>query len=228
MSLDQILQGFQSTQYDFLTIIANLVVAAFLASGSAIVYRYTHSGFSYSKSYFVTIISVALVTLMIMMTITSYLSLSLGLIGALSVIRFRTPIKDPKDMAYLFLSIGIGLSCSIGSFTIAFTSTIFINAVFLILHYLKIGTNQSGSYSLIFNYTGALTELDSCIEKLKNNFKSFELKSFNEREQGVIECVASFELGKLSEPKVLELIKSYSNNNAKSVNLISPVNSIEV
>ena len=72
-------------------------------------YKYTYQGVLYQHSFGVTLILASLVTTSIIMVISGNLILSLGMVGALSIVRFRTPIKEPEELAYLFLAIAIGL-----------------------------------------------------------------------------------------------------------------------
>jgi uncharacterized membrane protein YhiD involved in acid resistance len=93
------------------------------------VYRKTHTGFSYESSFNFTLIIITVVITIIMMVIGSNIALSLGLIGSLSIIRFRAVIKDTKDMAYLFWAIATGLSVGSGNYLMAFLSVAFISVL---------------------------------------------------------------------------------------------------
>lgn len=110
----------------------NLACAVLLAVVMYFVYKKTCTGVLYSKSFNVTLILVAVIIAMIMMIIGSNLSLSLGMVGALSVIRFRTAIKEPKDLAFLFWSIVIGLSCGTGMYVIGIIGSAVICILLLI------------------------------------------------------------------------------------------------
>ncbi|MCD8039716.1 MAG: DUF4956 domain-containing protein [Lachnospiraceae bacterium] len=82
-------------------------------------YRKTYSGVAYSKSFNQTLVLLAVIVTMVMTIIGGSLALSLGMVGSLSVIRFRTAIKEPKDMAFLFWAIAIGLSCGAEMYVVA-------------------------------------------------------------------------------------------------------------
>ena len=90
------------------------------------VYKKTYSGVMYSKNFNITIMLISTVTSMVMMIIGSNLALSLGMVGALSIIRFRSAIKDPKDIGFLFWGIGIGLSTGTGVYIIGILGSVFI------------------------------------------------------------------------------------------------------
>jgi hypothetical protein len=94
------------------------VIAVAVGLALAIVYRSTHKGLSYSQSFMQTIVFVSLVVALVMMTVRNSLATAFTLVGALSIIRFRTPIKEPEELAYLFLSIGLGLGLGANQYLI--------------------------------------------------------------------------------------------------------------
>lgn len=98
-------------------------VALTLAFLIATVYRTVHRGAWSSPSFYTTLLTTPVVVTMIMMAICSNVALSFGLVGALSILRFRTAIKDPRDAAYLFLVIAIGLCCGSGAYALAAIGT---------------------------------------------------------------------------------------------------------
>jgi hypothetical protein len=131
------------------------VILAFLLSFAlaflwATVYRKTHSGIAYTRSFFITLILMSPAVAMIMMAIGSNVALSLGLVGSLSVVRFRTVIKDPKDLIFLLVAIGIGLTSAANAWMIGLIGTAVISGIMLVLS--RIGHDRAGSsdYILIF------------------------------------------------------------------------------
>lgn len=132
----------------------NLCLSFALAFLAATLYRKLYSGLSYSFSFFVTLLVTPVVVTMIMMAIGSNVALSLGLVGALSIIRFRTVIKDTRDMAFLFLMIGIGLCCGSGGYGLAITGTIFICGILFAIHYTGKARLAPSEYILVFRCRG--------------------------------------------------------------------------
>ena len=114
------------------TIIFNIVIATLLGLFIYFVYSKTFSGVIYSQSFNVTLIMVCVIIAIIMMLIGKNIALSLGLVGSLSIIRFRTVIKDPKDMGFLFWAIAAGLAEGTGELMIAIIGSIVIALVLLI------------------------------------------------------------------------------------------------
>jgi len=128
----------------------SFLLAFSLAFIWATVYRKTHSGVAYTRSFFLTLLLMAPIVTMVMMAIGSNVALSLGLVGSLSIIRFRTVIKDTKDMVFLFLSISIGLCCGANAWMVAIIGTVATSLIALGMS--KIGHAGAGSadYILIF------------------------------------------------------------------------------
>ena len=93
------------------------------------VYKKSYSGVMYSASFGVTLVALSLITTLLIMTVVSNIVLSLGMVGALSIVRFRTAIKEPMDIAFLFWSIAVGIVLAAGLIPLAVFGSIFIGAV---------------------------------------------------------------------------------------------------
>lgn len=128
----------------------NFLLAFALAFLWATVYRKTHSGVAYTRSFYLSIMLVAPTVAMIMMAIGSNVALSLGLVGSLSVIRFRTVIKDTRDMTFLFLSIGIGLCSGASAWLIGILGTALISGITVVMTRIGHDRVASADYILIF------------------------------------------------------------------------------
>ncbi|MCT4632203.1 MAG: DUF4956 domain-containing protein [Firmicutes bacterium] len=111
-------------------VIMNYTVALVLGVLIFISYRYSHSGVVYSNRFNVSLIMLTMVTTLVMNVIGNNVALSLGMVGALSIIRFRTPIKDPRDATYLFWGIAVGICCGVSEYLIAATGS---GVIFLLL-----------------------------------------------------------------------------------------------
>jgi uncharacterized membrane protein YhiD involved in acid resistance len=95
----------------------------------AILYRVTYKGISYSSGYVVSLIMLTLITALVIMVIGNNLARAFGLVGAMSIIRFRTAVKDTQDIMFIFFALAIGLACGSCAFAIAITGTIFIGII---------------------------------------------------------------------------------------------------
>jgi len=121
-----------STTYTLETIVFNLAVTAVLALFLFWVYKITFTGVLYSLNFNVSLIMISLTTAMVIMLIGSNLAISLGMVGALSIVRFRSAVKEQRDLAFLFWAIGIGLAAGTGVFLIAGVGSVFIFAFILV------------------------------------------------------------------------------------------------
>jgi uncharacterized membrane protein YhiD involved in acid resistance len=128
----------------------SFLLAFSLAFIWATVYRKTHSGVAYTRSFFLTLMMISPIVAMVMMAIGSNVALSLGLVGALSIIRFRTVIKDAKDMTFLFLAIGIGLCCGANAWMVAVIGTVMVSSITIVMSKIGHGKVGSADYILIF------------------------------------------------------------------------------
>lgn len=114
-------------------LIFNMTVALVLGMVIFITYRLTYSGAAYSKKFNASLMMMTLVTTVVMTVISNNIALSLGMVGALSIIRFRTAIKDPRDTTFIFWCIAVGICCGISFYTVAAIGSFYIFAVMLIL-----------------------------------------------------------------------------------------------
>lgn len=114
-------------------LIFNMTVALVLGMVIFITYRLTYSGAAYSKKFNASLMMMTLVTTVVMTVISNNIALSLVMVGALSIIRFRTAIKDPRDTTFIFWCIAVGICCGISFYTVAAIGSLYIFAVMLIL-----------------------------------------------------------------------------------------------
>ena len=120
-----------SASISILDMVIALVLAFLLGLFIFFVYKQSYSGVMYSASFGVTLIALALITTLLIMTVMSNIVLSLGMVGALSIVRFRTAIKEPMDIAFLFWSIAVGIVLAAGLIPLAVLGSLFIGAVLL-------------------------------------------------------------------------------------------------
>ena len=109
-----------------------LVLAFLLGLFIFLVYKRSYSGVMYSPSFGVTLIALTLITTLLILAVTSNIVLSLGMVGALSIVRFRTAIKEPMDIAFLFWSIAAGIVLAAGLIPLAVLGSLFVGAVLLV------------------------------------------------------------------------------------------------
>lgn len=109
-----------------------LLLAFCLGMFIFLVYKKTFSGVMYSSSFGVTLVALTLITTLVILAVTSNVVLSLGMVGALSIVRFRTAIKEPLDIAFLFWSIAAGIVLAAGMIPLAVIGSVFIGVVLIL------------------------------------------------------------------------------------------------
>ena len=114
-------------------IILNIVFASIIGVFIAIIYRYFFAGVLFQKSFAIAIVGTTIITALVIMVISGNLLLSLGMVGALSIVRFRAAIKDPLDVVYIFWAVGSGIASGVSQYTIAIIGLIMISIIFIIL-----------------------------------------------------------------------------------------------
>lgn len=107
-------------------IITNFVVALVIGLVIFVSYRTSHTRVVYSARFNVSLLMLTMITTLVMSVIGNNVALSLGMVGALSIVRFRTAVKDARDTAYIFWCISIGICCGVAEYRIAVTGTVFI------------------------------------------------------------------------------------------------------
>ena len=132
------LQGYASTDITVLSVISALAIALLIGIYIFLVYRILTRKTFYSKNFNISLVGVALVTAAIIVTIQSSIVVSLGMVGALSIVRFRTAIKDPMDLVFLFWAISIGIICGAGFAIFAIALSVILTVAILILNYIPV------------------------------------------------------------------------------------------
>ena len=109
-----------------------LVLAFCLGMFIFLVYKKTYQGVMYSSSFGVTLLALTMITTLVILAVTSNVVLSLGMVGALSIVRFRTAIKEPLDIAFLFWAIAAGIVLAAGMIPLAVVCSVFVGVVLLV------------------------------------------------------------------------------------------------
>jgi hypothetical protein len=138
--------------YTYQEMIVNMVLAMVLGFVLSFVYRYTHKGLSYSQSFTHTVLFVTVIVAMVMMVIGGSLARAFALVGALSIIRFRTVVKDTRDTAFVFAGLAIGMASGTSNYFLAVVGTCFICALALLLYRWNYGALYKSEFILRFNF----------------------------------------------------------------------------
>ena len=150
-----------------------LVAAFVLGMFIYFIYRKTFSGVMYSKPFNTSLVLLTMLTTFVILAVTSNVVLSLGMVGALSIVRFRTAIKDPLDLVFLFWAIGVGIILGAGLYPLAFLGSILIGIV--LLGFVS-KTTQESPYVLMLDLENETAEVTAA-DLLKKKFNRVRLKS---------------------------------------------------
>lgn len=140
--LSQLFQPAENTLFSVADVLLSMVVTTLLCFMLTQVYRYTHRGTSYSQSFMVTMFLMAVTTSVVMMIIGSNIARAFSLVGALSIIRFRTAMKDPRDTGYLFAAMIAGMGCGTQFYMPSIALTVFVSMLMLAVHYMDYGVKS--------------------------------------------------------------------------------------
>lgn len=155
-----------STSLSLGSILLSLVTAFIIGLYIVYVYKKTFAGVHFSKQFTMMVILVAMVTALIIRTISSNLALSLGLVGALSIVRFRTAVKEPIDTAFIFWAVSAGIMSGVGVYTVAILSSVALGGLFVLSTLL--GFKQVNHYLLLVKCdVKAYDAIHRTIHKLK-------------------------------------------------------------
>lgn len=176
-----VIEGFSYADMSTAKIMVTLLITFAIALYIYFIYRMVTKSAFYFKSFNVSMAIISVVTAGIILAMQSSIVISLGMVGALSIVRFRTAIKDPMDLLFLFWSIGTGIICGAGLYKIAVILAVLVTIGILIMDMLPI---KRSPYLLIVNTTSK--ELEDEIMQLTRQFtKSYKVKSKNLNKNGM-------------------------------------------
>lgn len=175
MTWDQLLENIDlsTTELSVALIAFTLLFSFALGLFIFLVYRASFKGVLYSKTFNVTLIAMSMITASIILAITSNIILSLGMVGALSIVRFRAPIKDPIDIAFLFWAVGTGIVCGAGLWMLALISSVVIGIILFVFSKIS---DVKKPYLLVISYQTEEAD-DLVIKRIESEVKKYQLKS---------------------------------------------------
>ena len=165
--------------------ILDMALAMLIAFGLGLfiffVYKKTYAGVMYSSSFGVTLVALTMITSLVILAVTSNVVLSLGMVGALSIVRFRTAIKEPLDIAFLFWAIAAGIVLAAGMIPLAVFGSLFIGIIILVFANRKDMTNP---FIVVLECTGHESE-EKALDFLRQHTKRCSVKSKTARKGAV-------------------------------------------
>lgn len=146
----QITELFDAVFFQSTNVLLNLLGAMALGAAIAWVYRRTHHGLSYSQGFVLSLVLIAVVASGAIMVVGSNVARAFGLVGALSIIRYRTAVRDTRDAAFIFLALVAGFACGTSSFVIGASTTTVVLAIAYAAHYFRVGALREHDFILTF------------------------------------------------------------------------------
>lgn len=199
----------KAVDFSILDILIAMTLAFCIGLFIFFVYKKTFAGVMYSASFGVSMMAMTLVTTLIILAITSNVVLSLGMVGALSIVRFRTAVKEPLDIAFLFWSISAGIVTGAGLIPLAVTGSVIIGVILLIFVNKK---STDTPYIVVLNLTDEKAENDA-MAMLKTQTKKNLIKSKTVSQNG-IELTVEVRLLDMSAKLMNELLTVNGVNSA--------------
>ncbi len=201
---------FSQTNISTSQIIMTLCITCVIALYIFAVYRLITRKTFYNKSFNISLAALALITAIVILTVQANIVISLGMVGALSIVRFRTAIKDPMDLVFLFWSISVGISCGAGMIEIAIIGSLLLTILIFALDRLPVARAAS---ILVVNAAGNTELMNQISDIVKANSKYFKVKSRNLSDSAldvVIELWSPKEDSLIQELKALDKVHSVS------------------
>lgn len=220
MTKEDILNYFykNSNNLGIKTILISMLLGLIIAIIIYSTYYFSSKKENYNHHFSLTLVVILLISIVIMLMISSNIVVSLGMVGALSIIRFRTAIKDSKDTIFLFWAITEGLCIGASNFKLALITTLFISVIILIINYISF---KKYHYLLIITGKKYSIKLNDIYELLSQDKNSFQLKTANksiDNQEYIFELITKKEINNSLIDKITK-IKEVS-----SVNLIAESN----
>jgi uncharacterized membrane protein YhiD involved in acid resistance len=131
----------------------NIVVALICGLCIAWLYRHTYKGPGYSISFVNSIVLLTMITALVIMTIGNSVARAFGLVGAMSIVRFRTAVKDTQDIVYIFFALAIGMAAGVGYHKVAFLGTGFVGVIIYLFSKTRVYSPEKEEYLLQFSYS---------------------------------------------------------------------------
>ncbi|TSC96039.1 MAG: hypothetical protein Athens101410_192 [Parcubacteria group bacterium Athens1014_10] len=216
---------FQNTEV--LTTIFNLTFSFALAFVIAFTYQKTHKGLSYSQGFVLTIIVLCVLAAAIMMIIGSSVARAFAMLGAFTIIRFRTAVKDTKDTAFILFGLIVGMAVGINNYSVALTTTIFVSLLLYFLDKFNFGSVKKYDYILSFSVDKEKNPNNGYEEILKDHLKNYDLLNISTRDDGkIIDINFSIRfLAGINPNKLIEILSNLSG--IENIHLIMAKDDIE-
>lgn len=184
-------------------ILYSLVVSFVCGLIISFVYRVTYKGPNYSRTFVSSLIVLTIITSLVLLVIGNNLATAFGLVGAMSIIRFRTAVRDVQDIVFIFFSLGIGMASGVGLYMVAVIGTVFICLVLLLLSNTNVFQTADVNYLIHITYKPCelKDEVKEALKKNTNSLKVVNVRALDEKDY--IEVYYNMKLKKGVEKELL-------------------------
>jgi len=155
-------------------IVLHILAAAVISLAIYVSYWFTHTGTAYSKKFNVSLVTLTILTGTVMTVIGNNIALSLGMVGALSIVRFRTAIKDSRDTTYIFWAIIVGICCGVGDYLVAAVGTVVVFVVLMLFGRVR---NENRMLLIIRGGKSRMAEMEGIVFKQFNGKALMKVKN---------------------------------------------------
>lgn len=169
------------TEFSAVDVMIGMVFALIIGLFIMLIYKKSFSGVMYSRGFAMSLVGLSLVTTLVIMAVTSNVVLSLGMVGALSIVRFRAAIKEPMEIVFLFWSLAVGIVIGAGMIPLAVIGSLIIGLIFILFVNLKISHTP---YILIVNCADENAE-KSAMELIEKSVGKYVVKSKTVNDSGI-------------------------------------------
>lgn len=203
------------------------LISTALGFAIATTYQKTHRGFSYSQSFAITTILITVITTLIIVLIEDSIARAIGIFGAFSIIRFRTAVKDVRDIAFIFFALATGLAVGVGGIGAAITGTIFICSLIFVLHKTNFGGLRKLDYILNFQLDAQNHSNDIFKEVMNKYLKKQVLLNVDAKSRGE-QMHFTFNISLNNQDTLDEFVKQMQQvEGVSQINIVSSKNDLE-
>jgi uncharacterized membrane protein YhiD involved in acid resistance len=182
----QTLLSYGFDQIEWQVALLSFLTAFLLSSVIALIYERTFQGFSYSRGLVQSMVLGSIVSCLLMIAIGDNVARGIGIVGSLAIIRFRTNLRDPRDLIFLFASLGMGVAAGVQSFATAFIGTAIFCLVVLLLYVSPFGTRRKHDGLVRFQLPAGPEAVAEVTSIMQNYTKNFVLVTMRNVAQGQV------------------------------------------
>lgn len=199
------------------TVIGNLVVSFLCGIVISLVYRFVYKGPSYSVTFVNSLVILSMITSVVILVIGNNLARAFGLVGAMSIIRFRTAVRDVQDIVFIFFALSIGMATGVGLYSVAITGTLLISLAIIMLSLSNFGSVRKREFMLQLTYYSS-PENDQLLDQIIRRHCK-KVKLVNLKNVGSENVIEAFYHISLKQEKKNTLLLTDLSTSAKVLNV---------